>query len=136
VKWTELYHKVNDASSREPNITDVLNDPVVRAVMHADGVDPDELARILGFPIRDQSSMQQLIVGSVSEEHRTIRNNSCGDLNALDVEFDDYLRAGAFAAHERLGADSVIELVIERTAGSTDQPAVGPHLHDSVDGRG
>ncbi len=74
MKWTELYHKANDASSREPNITDVLNDPVVRAVMHADGVDPDELARILGVPIRDRSKMQQSIVGSrpIKHEGRTL----------------------------------------------------------------
>jgi hypothetical protein len=73
---------------------------------------------------------------TVSEEHRTIRNNERGDLNALDVELDDCLRAGAVAADERLGADSAIELVIEKTAGSTDEPALGLNFHDSVDGQG
>jgi hypothetical protein len=70
MKWTELDRTVNDTSSREPNIADVLNDPVVRAVMHADGVDPDELARILGIPIRGRSTMQQSSVGSRSIKHR------------------------------------------------------------------
>jgi hypothetical protein len=35
------------AVPREPNLSDVLNDPVVIAVMRADGVRPDELARVL-----------------------------------------------------------------------------------------
>ena len=39
----------------EPNLSDVLNDPVIRAVMRADGVDPDELARILRVPILSRS---------------------------------------------------------------------------------
>jgi hypothetical protein len=55
MKWTEVYRNVNDAASREPNLTDVLNDPVVRAVMRADGVDPNALAKILGIPIRGRS---------------------------------------------------------------------------------
>ena len=55
MKWTELYRKVNAAASREPNLTDVLNDPVVRAVMRGDGVDPNALGRILGIPIRGRS---------------------------------------------------------------------------------
>ena len=37
------------AVPREPNLSDVLNDPVVRAVMCADGVSPDQLARIIGI---------------------------------------------------------------------------------------
>ena len=55
MKWTELYHKVNGTASREPNLTDVLNDPVVRAVMRSDGVDPNALAKILGIPICGRS---------------------------------------------------------------------------------
>ena len=69
MKRTQVYCTVNDASSREPNIADVLNDPVVRAVMHADGVDPDELARILRIPIRGRSTMQQSSVGSRPIKH-------------------------------------------------------------------
>jgi hypothetical protein len=36
----------------ETSLSDILNDPVIRAVMHADGVNPDELARILHIPVR------------------------------------------------------------------------------------
>jgi hypothetical protein len=55
MKWTEVYRNVNEDSSHEPNLTDVLNDPVVRAVMRADGVDPNALAKILGIPICGRS---------------------------------------------------------------------------------
>ena len=44
------------AVPREPNLSDVLNDPVVIAVMRADGVRPDELARVLGIPVCRVSS--------------------------------------------------------------------------------
>jgi hypothetical protein len=70
MKRTEVYRTVDDPSSREPNIADVLNDPVVRAVMHADGVDPDELARILRIPTRGRLTMQQSSVGSRPIRHR------------------------------------------------------------------
>jgi hypothetical protein len=39
------------AVPRAPNLSDVLNDPIVMAVMRADGVSLDELARILGIPV-------------------------------------------------------------------------------------
>ena len=39
------------AVPQEPNLSDVLNDPIVMAVMRADGVSLDELARILGIPV-------------------------------------------------------------------------------------
>jgi hypothetical protein len=55
MKWTELYRKVNGAGSPKPNLTEVLSDPIVRAVMRGDGVDPNALARILGIPIRGRS---------------------------------------------------------------------------------
>ena len=35
----------------EPTLSDILNDPVIRAVMRADGINPDELARILHIPV-------------------------------------------------------------------------------------
>jgi hypothetical protein len=41
-----------DAATRwcpdEPSMTDILADPIVRAVMDADGVKPEHLAAILG----------------------------------------------------------------------------------------
>jgi len=38
------------AVPQEPNLSDVLNDPVVIAVMRAGDVRLDELARVLGIP--------------------------------------------------------------------------------------
>ena len=70
MKWTELYRKVNGAGSREPNLTEVLSDPIIRAVMRGDGVDPNALARILGIPIRDRSPERP-------DQPRSIRAISC-----------------------------------------------------------
>jgi len=50
MKTTGCGRETNEAVPQEPNLGDVLNDPVVRAVMRADGVNPDELARILRIP--------------------------------------------------------------------------------------
>lgn len=55
MKMTGYRHETAHAASCEPNLSDVLNDPVVRAVMRADGVNPDELARILRIAIRARS---------------------------------------------------------------------------------
>jgi hypothetical protein len=33
---------------REPTLEEILSDPIVEAVMRADGVDPDELGAMLG----------------------------------------------------------------------------------------
>lgn len=52
MNMTERDLKTSAWVQREPNLSDVLNDPVVRAMMLADGVDPNELARILGIPVR------------------------------------------------------------------------------------
>jgi hypothetical protein len=50
------YHRETSAAvPREPRLSDVLNDPVVMAMMRADGVRPDELARILGIPVCSRS---------------------------------------------------------------------------------
>ena len=49
MKKTGCRRETNEAVPQEPNLSDVLNDPIVRAVMRADGVSPDELARILGI---------------------------------------------------------------------------------------
>lgn len=58
MKMTGCDRRYAEEAGREPNLTDVLNDPVVRAVMRADGVDPDQLAGILGFVIRGRSTTQ------------------------------------------------------------------------------
>ena len=47
MKTTGCPRETSVAVPREPNLSDVLNDPVVIAVMRADGARPDELARIL-----------------------------------------------------------------------------------------
>jgi hypothetical protein len=49
MKTTGCRRETNEAASQEPNLSDVLNDPIVVAVMQADGVSPDELARIIGI---------------------------------------------------------------------------------------
>ena len=49
MKTTGCPRETSVAVPREPNLSDVLNDPVVIAVMRADGVRPDELARVLGI---------------------------------------------------------------------------------------
>jgi hypothetical protein len=48
MKTTGCPRETSVAVPREPNLSDVLNDPIVVAVMQADGVSPDELARIIG----------------------------------------------------------------------------------------
>jgi hypothetical protein len=48
---TECRRETSAAVPQEPNLSDVLNDPIVVAVMRADGVSRDELARILGIPV-------------------------------------------------------------------------------------
>lgn len=42
----------------EPGVAEVLNDPIVKAVMRADGLDREELAAVLGIEVRqaDRSS--------------------------------------------------------------------------------
>jgi len=59
--------------------------------------------------------------------------NMCGELNAIDVEFDDCLSAGAFTADERLGAESTIEPMVEKAPGSPHQPTTGPRLFNVAD---
>jgi len=49
------HRETSAAVPREPRLSDVLNDPVVRAVMRADGVNPDELARILRISVSGRS---------------------------------------------------------------------------------
>jgi hypothetical protein len=56
MKTTGCPRETSEAVPREPNLSDVLNDPVVIAVMRADGVRPDELARVLGIPVCRVSS--------------------------------------------------------------------------------
>jgi hypothetical protein len=48
MKTTGCPRETSAAVPQEPNLSDVLNDPIVVAVMQADGVSPDELARIIG----------------------------------------------------------------------------------------
>jgi len=55
MKLTACGRKTRDTAPREPGLSDVLNDPVVRALMRADSVDPDELARILRIPVRGRT---------------------------------------------------------------------------------
>jgi hypothetical protein len=52
MKMTGYHRETSAAVPREPSLSDVLNDPIVRAMMRADGVNPDELARILQIPVR------------------------------------------------------------------------------------
>ena len=47
MKTTGCPRETSAAVLQEPNLSDVLNDPIVVAVMRADGVSPDELARVL-----------------------------------------------------------------------------------------
>ena len=51
MKTTGCPRETSAAVLQEPNLSDVLNDPIVVAVMRADGVSPDELARFLGIPV-------------------------------------------------------------------------------------
>jgi hypothetical protein len=55
MKMTGYHREASAAVPREPSLRDVLNDPVVMAVMRADGVSPDELDRILRIPVRGRS---------------------------------------------------------------------------------
>jgi hypothetical protein len=55
MKMTGCHRETSAAVSREPRLSDVLSDPVVMAVMRADRVNPDELARILRIPVCDRS---------------------------------------------------------------------------------
>jgi hypothetical protein len=50
MKMTGCHRETSAAVPREPRLSEVLNDPIVMAVMRADGVSPDELARILRIP--------------------------------------------------------------------------------------
>jgi len=50
MKTTGCPRETSVAVPRVPNLSDVLNDPIVVAVMRADGVSRDELARLLGIP--------------------------------------------------------------------------------------
>ena len=50
MKTTKCPRETSAAVPQEPNLSDVLNDPIVVAVMRADGVSRDELARILEIP--------------------------------------------------------------------------------------
>jgi hypothetical protein len=50
MKTTGCPRETSAAVPQEPNLSDVLNDPIVVAVMRADGVSRDELARILEIP--------------------------------------------------------------------------------------
>ena len=47
MKTTGCPRETSAAVPQEPNLSDVLKDPIVVAVMRADGVSPDELARVL-----------------------------------------------------------------------------------------
>jgi hypothetical protein len=51
MKMTGCHRETSAAVPREPRLSDVLNDPVVMALMRADRVNPDELARILRIPV-------------------------------------------------------------------------------------
>jgi hypothetical protein len=54
MKMTRCHRETSAAVPREPRLSDVLNDPIVMAVMRADGVSPDELTRILRIPVRSR----------------------------------------------------------------------------------
>jgi len=58
MKTTGCPRETSEAVPREPNLSDVLNDPVVIAVMRADGVRPDELARVFGIPVAAAALIQ------------------------------------------------------------------------------
>jgi hypothetical protein len=67
MKMTGCHRETSAAVPREPPLSEVLNDPVVMAVMRADGVSPDALARILGIPVCSRSfgsSAQPTEIGS------------------------------------------------------------------------
>lgn len=51
MKTTGCRRETNEAVPQEPNLSDVPNDPVVRAVMRADNVSPNELTRTLGISV-------------------------------------------------------------------------------------
>ena len=53
-----------EAGPHEPRLSNMLNDPVVRAVMRADGVDPDELARILHIPVHGRPLGHPIPIGA------------------------------------------------------------------------
>jgi hypothetical protein len=55
MKMTGYHRETSAAVPREPRLSDVLNDPVVIAVMRADGVSPEELTRILRIPVRGRT---------------------------------------------------------------------------------
>jgi hypothetical protein len=55
MKTTASGRETTEAVPQEPNLSDVLHDPIVRAVMRADGVTPDELARILRIPVHGRT---------------------------------------------------------------------------------
>jgi hypothetical protein len=55
MKMSGYDRETSAAVPRGPRLSDVLNDPVVMAVMRADGVSPDELARILRIPVRGRT---------------------------------------------------------------------------------
>jgi hypothetical protein len=71
MKITGYHRETSAAVPREPRLSDVLNDPVVMAVMRADGVSPDDLARSLRIPVRGRNSAapasQRKIGSAVSE---------------------------------------------------------------------
>jgi hypothetical protein len=52
MKITKCRQQPAESAPCEPNLHDVLSDPVVNAVMRADGVSRDELAGILRLAIR------------------------------------------------------------------------------------
>jgi hypothetical protein len=56
MKTTGCPRETSVAVPRKPNLSDVLNDPVVIAVMRADDVRLDELARVLRIPVCRVSS--------------------------------------------------------------------------------
>jgi|HubBroStandDraft_6_1064221.scaffolds.fasta_scaffold81738_2 hypothetical protein len=77
MKTTGCHLETNEVVPQEPNLSDVLNDPVVRAVMRADGVNPDELARILRIPFRGRTfgaAGQLMKIGSAVSEARLIEH--------------------------------------------------------------
>jgi hypothetical protein len=55
MKMSACRREARAAAPYEPSLGEVLNDPVVRAVMRADGVHPNELAGILGISFRGGS---------------------------------------------------------------------------------
>jgi hypothetical protein len=55
MKMTGYHRETSAAVPREPRLSDVLNDPVVMAVMRADRVSLDELTRILRIRVRGRT---------------------------------------------------------------------------------